>query len=230
MRRLAGAHEAAVAQARGQDLEHLERSTAHGAVLGSLVEHGPRQRNVLHEDLAEEVHAQRDVAALALQGLGPIAGEPRREIALERDLPTLLNKILMSVFKFVRADRGVIFLRDPQGKLVRVVAGEVFDVAVDIRRGSPTFGRWAGFRLSEANRHMLYVPPGFAQGFLVLSETADFFYQMTAEYAPELDRGVRWDDPQIGIEWPLKGAPLLSDKDGRLPLLGDTDNEFRFNI
>lgn len=126
--------------------------------------------------------------------------------------------------------RGLHYQKAPQaqGKLVSVLAGEVYDVAVDIRQGSPTYGRWAGFSLSAANRRMLYVPPGFAHGFLVLSDTADFFYQMTAEYAPQLDRGVRWDDPTIGVDWPLEGQPLLSDKDRVLPALETADNDFRF--
>jgi len=108
----------------------------------------------------------------------------------------------------------------PQGKLVRVVSGEAFDVAVDIRRGSPTFGRWHGVRLSAENRRMLYVPPGFAHGFCALSDDVHFLYKCTDLYAPELDRGIRWDDPDIGIEWPVSG-PVLSPKDAGLPLLRD---------
>lgn len=104
-------------------------------------------------------------------------------------------------------------IRQPQGKLVRVVAGEVFDVAVDIRKDSPTFGKWAGVHLSADNKRMMWVPPGFAHGFLVLSESAEFLYKTTDYYAPEYERCIRWDDPDIGIVWPLAGAPLLSDKD-----------------
>jgi dTDP-4-dehydrorhamnose 3,5-epimerase len=105
-------------------------------------------------------------------------------------------------------------LRQPQGKLVRVVRGAVFDVAVDLRRASPNFGRWAGFELSEENKRMVWIPPGFGHGFLVLSESADFLYKATDFYAPEHERCVLWNDPAIGIDWPLGGAePLLSGKD-----------------
>jgi dTDP-4-dehydrorhamnose 3,5-epimerase len=100
-----------------------------------------------------------------------------------------------------------------QGKLVRVVAGEVFDVAVDLRRSSPTFGRWVGERLSAANRRMMWVPEGFAHGFLVLSETAEFLYKTTDYYAPEHERTLLWNDPRLGIDWPLAGAPVLKPKD-----------------
>ncbi len=102
----------------------------------------------------------------------------------------------------------------PQGKLERVVAGEVFDVAVDIRPGSPTFGKWAGEILSAANKRQLWVPPGLAHGFLVLSETADFLYKTTDYYAPAHERCIAWDDPTLAIDWPLNGQiPLLSAKD-----------------
>ena len=103
----------------------------------------------------------------------------------------------------------------PQGKLVRVTQGEVFDVAVDIRPGSAHFGRWAGVHLSAENRKQLWVPPGFAHGFLVLSDTAEFMYKCTDFYFPEHERCLRWDDPDVGIEWPLQGIdePLLSAKD-----------------
>jgi dTDP-4-dehydrorhamnose 3,5-epimerase len=102
----------------------------------------------------------------------------------------------------------------PQGKLVRVTAGEVFDVVVDIRRGSPTFGKWAGQLLSASNKRQLWVPPGLAHGFLVLSESADFLYKTTDYYAPEHERCIAWDDATLAIEWPLQGAtPLLSGKD-----------------
>lgn len=105
-------------------------------------------------------------------------------------------------------------IRHPQGKLVRVVAGEVFDVAVDLRRASPTFGRAVGVRLSEANRRMLWIPPGFAHGFLVLSEWVDFLYKATDYYHPEHDRTLRWDDPALAIDWPLDGLePTVSAKD-----------------
>ena len=101
-----------------------------------------------------------------------------------------------------------------QGKLVRVVRGSVFDVAVDIRRGSPTFGQWAGVELSEDNHRQLWIPPGFAHGFLVLSESADFLYKTTDYYSPEHERCIAWDDPAIGVAWPDVGlAPQLSAKD-----------------
>ncbi len=104
-------------------------------------------------------------------------------------------------------------IRQPQGKFVRVTAGEVFDVAVDLRRSSPTFGRWVGAVLSAENRRMMWVPAGFAHGFLVLSEYAEFLYKTTDFYAPEHERCIRWDDPAIAIAWPLQGEPLLSAKD-----------------
>lgn len=104
-------------------------------------------------------------------------------------------------------------IQQPQGKLVRVVVGAVFDVAVDIRRSSPTFGRWVGVELSAENKKMLWVPPGFAHGFLVLSDGTEFLYKTTDYYAPASERAIAWNDPQIGIEWPLPFAPLLSAKD-----------------
>jgi dTDP-4-dehydrorhamnose 3,5-epimerase len=100
-----------------------------------------------------------------------------------------------------------------QGKLVRVVEGEVFDVAVDIRRSSPTFGRWMGIALSAQNKRMLWIPPGFAHGFLVLSDSADFLYKTTDYWYPEHERSLLWNDPAIGIEWPLDGPPMLAAKD-----------------
>ncbi len=106
----------------------------------------------------------------------------------------------------------------PQAKLVSVLEGEVYDVAVDVRRGSPTFGKWHGEILSAENRRQLFIPQGFAHGFLVLSETALFYYKCSDYYCPEGERGIRYDDPQIGIPWPIPGA-LLSDKDQRLPHL-----------
>jgi dTDP-4-dehydrorhamnose 3,5-epimerase len=118
-----------------------------------------------------------------------------------------------------RSGRGVLRglhyqLRQPQGKLVRVVQGEVFDVAVDVRRSSPTFGRWHGVILSESNRRQFWVPAGFAHGFVVLSESADFLYKTTDYYAPEHERCIAWNDPAVGIDWPLGGIePKLSAKD-----------------
>jgi dTDP-4-dehydrorhamnose 3,5-epimerase len=108
-----------------------------------------------------------------------------------------------------------------QGKLVQVVQGEVFDVAVDARRGSPHFGRWAGARLTAENKHQLWIPAGFLHGFLVLSETALFSYKCTDLYHPEAELSVRWDDPDIGIDWPLDGPPTLSVKDRDAPYLRD---------
>jgi dTDP-4-dehydrorhamnose 3,5-epimerase len=104
-------------------------------------------------------------------------------------------------------------IRHPQGKLVRVVAGGVFDVAVDLRRSSATFGRWVGERLSAANKLQLWVPPGFGHGFYVLSETAEVLYKTTDDYAPEHERCIRWDDPDLNIRWPLDEPPLVSEKD-----------------
>jgi dTDP-4-dehydrorhamnose 3,5-epimerase len=106
-------------------------------------------------------------------------------------------------------------ISQPQGKLVRVIRGEVYDVAVDLRRGSATFGRWVGEYLSEENKRLFWVPPGFAHGFLVLSELADFLYLATEFYAPEHERAIAWDDPDLNITWPLPAPPLLSDKDRR---------------
>jgi dTDP-4-dehydrorhamnose 3,5-epimerase len=105
-------------------------------------------------------------------------------------------------------------LMQPQGKLVRVATGSVFDVAVDVRRGSPTFGDWFGTTLDDENMRMMYVPPGFAHGFIVLSETADFIYKCTDYYHPESEQGILWNDPNIGIEWPIADVQL-SDKDKR---------------
>jgi dTDP-4-dehydrorhamnose 3,5-epimerase len=111
--------------------------------------------------------------------------------------------------------RGLHYQLPPmeQGKLVRVTRGEVFDVAVDIRRASPTFGQWVGAHLSEQNHHQLWIPPGFAHGFLTLSETADFLYKATQFYAPALERGIAWNDPTLGVVWPAGVPPQLSAKD-----------------
>lgn len=116
-------------------------------------------------------------------------------------------------------------IRQAQGKLVRVVKGEVFDVAVDMRRSSPTFGKWVGMVLSEDNKRQMWVPGGFAHGFYVLSPSADFVYKCTELYAPEHERCVRWDDPQLAIDWPLldRRAPLLSTKDAAGMSLADAE-------
>ena len=126
-----------------------------------------------------------------------------------------------------RSSRGVLRglhyqIQQAQGKLVRVARGAVFDVAVDIRRSSPTFGQWVGAELTEDNQHQLWVPPGFAHGFVVLSESADFLYKTTDYYAPQHERSIAWNDPSIGISWPALAQgqqPLLSAKDSAAPLL-----------
>ena len=116
--------------------------------------------------------------------------------------------------------RGLHFqIQHPQGKLLQVFRGEIFDVAVDLRRNSPSFGRWVGEILSETNHRQLYVPPGFAHGFYVLSDVADVFYKCTDYYFPEHERSLLWNDPNVGVAWPLSDEPILSDKDrGGVPL------------
>lgn len=120
--------------------------------------------------------------------------------------------------------RGLHF-QEPQaqGKLVQALSGAVYDVAVDIRKGSPTFGRWVGAELTEENRHQLWVPPGFAHGFCVLSDSADFAYKCTALYAPQHEGAIRWDDPDVGVRWPIE-QPVLSEKDAAAPFLRDAKN------
>jgi len=112
-----------------------------------------------------------------------------------------------------------------QGKLVRVVRGEIFDVAVDIRKGSPHFGKWVAARLTSLGKEMLWIPEGFAHAFVALEDGTEVLYKTTEEYAPSLDRGILWNDPRIGIEWPLKD-PVLSEKDAHFPLLKDAENNF----
>ena len=123
--------------------------------------------------------------------------------------------------------RGLHYQREPaaQGKLLRVVLGAIFDVAVDLRRDEPSFGQWEGLVLSAENRKMVYIPPWCAHGFCVLTETAEVLYETTAEYAKELEGGILWNDSDIGIEWPVN-KPVLSEKDERLPRLRDTDTGF----
>lgn len=123
--------------------------------------------------------------------------------------------------------RGLHYQKNPcsQGKLVQCTNGKIFDVAVDIRKGSPTYGSYVSAELSGENSHMLYVPPGFAHGFVVLSKSADVVYKCTREYSPEDDRGIIWNDPYINIQWPVKD-PVLSEKDSKHPLLKDADNNF----
>jgi dTDP-4-dehydrorhamnose 3,5-epimerase len=117
--------------------------------------------------------------------------------------------------------RGLHFQASPhgQGKLVRVIIGEIFDVAVDIRPASPNFGHWAGARLSAENFRQIWVPEGFAHGFVTLSETAEVIYKTTDYYAPPHERSILWNDPRIGIDWPFAGEPILSGKDAAAPLL-----------
>ncbi len=125
--------------------------------------------------------------------------------------------------------RGLHFQKNPnaQGKLIQCLKGKIFDVTVDIRKGSPSFGRWVSIELSEENKRMLYIPPTFAHGFVILSETADVIYKCTKEYSPEDDRGVIWNDPDINIHWPVKD-PIHSEKDANHPLLKDADINFEY--
>lgn len=125
--------------------------------------------------------------------------------------------------------RGLHFQAPPmaQGKLIRVTRGTVFDVGVDLRAGSPTFGKWIGVELDARENRSLFLPPGFAHGFCVLSEVADLSYKMTREYAPSLEGGVRWDDPTLAISWPVS-SPIVSEKDRALPLLKDVVPPFPY--
>lgn len=121
--------------------------------------------------------------------------------------------------------RGLHFqIKKPQAKLVHVITGEIFDVAVDIRPGSATFGHWAGIHLSDKNKRQLYIPEGFAHGFCVLSDTAHFFYKCSDFYAPEDEGGIIWSDPDIGIRWPVEN-PIISEKDQQYPKLSDLSHE-----
>ncbi len=127
-----------------------------------------------------------------------------------------------------KSQRGVLRglhyqIQQPQGKLVRVVAGEVFDVAVDLRKSSPSFGRWFGTHLSAQNQRQLWIPEGFAHGFVVLSESAEFLYKTTDYYAPEHERSLLWNDPELRIQWPFDEAPQLSAKDQAGKLLRDAE-------
>jgi dTDP-4-dehydrorhamnose 3,5-epimerase len=125
--------------------------------------------------------------------------------------------------------RGLHFQKNPkaQGKLVRCITGEIFDVAVDLRKNSPSYGKWVGEILSEENKKMLYIPKGFAHGFCVLSSDAEIIYKCTEEYAPEYDAGIKWNDNVIGIEWPVVD-PIISEKDSLLPNLLDSDINFMY--
>lgn len=123
--------------------------------------------------------------------------------------------------------RGLHYQKHPkaQAKLMMAVKGEIFDVAVDIRQGSPSYGQWVAVVLAAQRFQMLYIPAGFAHGYCVMSEEADVVYKVTNEYAPELDRGILWNDPTIGIQWPVS-EPILSAKDARLPLLREAESKF----
>jgi dTDP-4-dehydrorhamnose 3,5-epimerase len=125
--------------------------------------------------------------------------------------------------------RGLHYQKNPQAqaKLVFALRGEIFDVAVDIRKNSPTYGKWICKVLSEKNHHLLYVPEGFAHGFCVLSEEADVLYKVNNEYSPEHEKGIIWNDPDIGIKWPID-KPILHEKDQKLPLLKNAENNFTF--
>jgi dTDP-4-dehydrorhamnose 3,5-epimerase len=127
-----------------------------------------------------------------------------------------------------RSSKGVLRglhyqIQQPQGKLVRVVRGSVFDVTVDLRKSSPTFGHWVGVELTEDNHRQLWIPPGFAHGFYVLSDSADFLYKTTDYYAPEFECSLIWNDPTIGIEWPLNTQPIISAKDAQGKKLADAE-------
>ncbi len=125
--------------------------------------------------------------------------------------------------------RGLHFQKNPhaQGKLVRCISGSIFDAAVDIRKGSPSFGMWVGVELTSESGRMLYVPPGFAHGFQVTSDSAEVLYKCTAEYAQAEERGIIWNDPDIGVRWPLPN-PILSEKDKINPVLGNADSNFNY--
>lgn len=127
-----------------------------------------------------------------------------------------------------KSQRGVLRglhyqIQHPQGKLVRVVSGEVFDVVVDLRQSSPTFGQWVGYVLSAENKRMAWIPPGFAHGFMVTSESAEFLYKTTDYWYPEFERTLLWNDPTVGIDWPFEGKPLLAAKDAAGALLQDAE-------
>lgn len=128
--------------------------------------------------------------------------------------------------------RGLHYQKPPkaQGKLIKCVRGRVFDVAVDIRKGSPYYGKWIGEYLSDKNKKMSYLPIGFAHGLLVMSDEAEVIYKVSCEYSPEYERGIIWNDPTIGIDWPLKGTPIISDRDSQFPTLEQADNNFAYSV
>ena len=125
--------------------------------------------------------------------------------------------------------RGLHYQLKPmeQGKLVRCIKGRIWDVAVDIRKGSPWYGKWVAVELSEENKLMLWIPPGFAHGFIVLEDDTEVVYKVTKEYSPELERGIIWNDPDINIKWPIEN-PILSEKDKNFPMLKDAENNFSY--
>ncbi len=169
------------------------------------------------------------VVLLELDAFGDTRGKfmetYRRERYLEVGVGVGLEFVQDNYSRSVKNTlRGLHYqLANSQGKLVHVPRGEVFDVAVDIRRGSPTFGQWFGTLLSEDNHRQMWIPPGFGHGFVVTSAEADFVYKCTATYAPDDERSIRWDDPMIGIVWPLAVAPILSKRDQAAVLLRDAD-------
>jgi dTDP-4-dehydrorhamnose 3,5-epimerase len=146
----------------------------------------------------------------------------------EAGIPTQFVQDNVSLSRTKGVLRGLHFQAPPvaQAKLVRVSRGSIFDVGVDIRRSSPTFGRWAGVVLSAEKWNQLYVPEGFAHGFVTLEDDTEVTYKVSAAYCPEHDRSIRFDDPAIGIDWPLDGEPVLSDKDAKAPLLADVETGF----
>jgi dTDP-4-dehydrorhamnose 3,5-epimerase len=146
----------------------------------------------------------------------------------EAGIPTQFVQDNVSLSRTKGVLRGLHFQAPPvaQAKLVRVSRGSIFDVGVDIRRSSPTFGRWAGVVLSAEKWNQLYVPEGFAHGFVTLEDDTEVTYKVSAAYSPEHDRSIRFDDPAIGIDWPLDGEPVLSDKDAKAPLLADVETGF----
>ncbi len=150
---------------------------------------------------------------------------------LEADLPTNWVQDNHSLSADAYVLRGLHFQTDPfaQDKLVRVLKGEIFDIAVDIRKGSPHYGKWVGLNLSAEKGNQILVPKGFAHGFLTLTPNVEVAYKVTAPYAPQNDRTIIWNDPTIGIDWPLNGnTPILSAKDGIAPSLAEVDNNFEY--
>ena len=128
--------------------------------------------------------------------------------------------------------RGLHYQSPPhaQGKLVRCGRGSIFDVAVDLRKGSPTYAQWVGYELSAVNGYQVYIPPGFAHGFLTLEPESEIIYKCTDYYAPETEGSLRWNDPELGIKWPIEGETILSDKDAQAPLLRDLDSPFEWSM